>query len=203
MPGFRELRLAALAAMVLAGAATANAEPPMRIRGEVVKLDGHVLQVKDRDGKAVAITLAAKFSVSEVRKADFAAIKDGSYIGTAALPQADGSLKAQEVLIFPPALKGAGEGHRPWDLTPGSTMTNATVSGVVTAGAGRTLTLTYKGGAKTLTVPADTPIVTLGPGSPALLVPGAHVFVIAARGADGTLTARRVAVGKDGLVPPM
>jgi hypothetical protein len=41
------------------------------------------------------------------------------------------------------------------------------------------------------------------PGNPSLLVPGAHVVLTATRQADGTLTADRVTVGKDGLVPPM
>ncbi|MCW5771808.1 MAG: hypothetical protein KIT16_09255 [Rhodospirillaceae bacterium] len=216
MPGFGNLRaaaaavsVAAIAVLIVAAAAAmagpaAYAEAPVRVRGEVVKLDGNVLQVKDRQGRAVAVTLAANYAVSELRRADFADIKPGSYIGTAALPQADGTLKAMEVLIFPPALKGAGEGHRPWDLAPQSTMTNASVDGVVAAGAGRTLKLVYKGGEKTLVVPPEAPIVALGPGNPAMLKPGAHIFIAAAtKGTDGTLTANRVTVGKDGLVPPM
>lgn len=200
--------LAAALALALAAApslaAAESAGPPVRVRGEIVKLEGNVLHVKDRKGTAVAVKLAPNFGVSELRKAEFAEIKDGTYVGTAAMPQKDGSLKAIEVLIFPAALKGTGEGHRPWDLMPESTMTNATVDGVATAGAGRTLKLKYKGGEKTVTVPPEAPIVALGPGNPALLKPGAHVFIAAAtKGADGSLTAARVTVGKDGLVPPM
>lgn len=198
------LRAALAGAVFFAAGAAAVAEAPIRIRGEIVKLDGDVLHVKDRQGKMVAVTLAANYGVSELRRADFSEIKTGSYVGTAALPQADGTLKAMEVLIFPPALKGAGEGHRPWDLAPGSTMTNANVDGVVTAGGGRSLKLAYKGGEKTVIVPPDAPIVALGPGTPALLTPGAHIFIAAAaKAADGTLTTSRVTVGKDGLVPPM
>lgn len=205
---FLAVRAGALAAFAVAFAvpiasAEAPAGPPARVRGEIVKLEGDVLHVKDRTGAAVAVKLAPNFGVSELRKAEFGEIKAGTYVGTAALPQKDGTLKAIEVLIFPVALKGTGEGHRPWDLLPESTMTNATVDGLVTAGGGRTLKLKYKDGEKTVVVPPEAPIVALGPGNPAMLKPGAHVFIAAAKGADGTLATQRVTVGKDGLVPPM
>jgi hypothetical protein len=194
-------------ALALAAAAPAPAESagaPTRVRGEIVKLEGDVLHVKDRKGAALAIKLAPNFGVSELRKADFAEIKAGTYVGIASIPQRDGTLRAIEVLIFPDAMKGTGEGHRSWDLAPESTMTNATVDGIVTAGAGRTLKLKYKDGEKTVVVPPEAPVVALGPGNPAMLKPGAHIFIAAAtKGADGTLTTQRVTVGKDGLVPPM
>jgi hypothetical protein len=198
---------AALALALVAApppAAAEGAGPPVRVRGEIVKLDGDMLHVKDRKGAAVVVKLAANFGVSELRKAAFADIKAGTYVGTAALPNPDGTLKAIEVLIFPDAMKGTGEGHRPWDLAPESTMTNATVDGVVTAASGRALKLKYKDGEKTVVVPPEAPIVALGPGNPAMLKPGAHIVILAAtKGADGSLTAARVTVGRDGLVPPM
>ena len=135
--------------------------------------------------------------------ADLAAAGTGSFIGTAAVPQADGTLKAQEVVIFPESMRGVGEGHRAWDLTPDSTMTNATVEAAVAGAAGRELSLTYKGGEKKLVVPPGTPIVTLAPGDASLLKAGNHVFLSATQGADGIVTASRITVGKDGLVPPM
>ena len=113
------------------------------------------------------------------------------------------TLKAQEVLIFPEAMRGVGEGHRAWDLTPDSTMTNATVEATVSDVAGRVLTLTYKDGRQELLVPPGTPVVTLAPGDASLLKPGNHVFLSATRQPDGSLTASRITVGKDGLVPPM
>lgn len=107
------------------------------------------------------------------------------------------------MVIFPEALRGVGEGHRAWDLTPDSTMTNATVEAVVAGAAGRELALSYQGGQKRLVVPPGTPIVTLEPGDASLLEAGNHVFLSAEAGADGSLTAARITVGKDGLVPPM
>lgn len=204
------LRSFARAAAIAAAAALPSAEfafaqgAPVHVRGEIVKLEGDMLHVKDRQGQPVTVKLAPNFGVSEVRKADLADIKPGTYVGTAGVPQPDGTLKAIEVLIFPDAMKGVGEGHRLWDLAPQSTMTNATVDGVATAGAGRTLKLKYKDGEKTVVVPPEAPIVTLGPGTPAMLKPGAHIFIGAAtKAADGSLAAARIAVGKDGLVPPM
>ena len=124
-------------------------------------------------------------------------IKPGSFIGSAAVPQPDGTLKALEVHVFPPSMNGVGEGSYAWDLTPGSTMTNGTVSDLV-AVHGRTMTVKYSGGGeKTITVPEDVPT------DRAPLVAGAHVVLAPVKGADGTLTASRINVGLDGIVPPM
>jgi hypothetical protein len=136
-------------------------------------------------------------------KASLADVAIGSFVGIAALPQPDGSLEAIEVLIFPEAARGTGEGHYAWDLLPESTMTNATVADTVAAVGGRTLTLKYKDGEKKITVPPAAPVVTLDPGDASLLKPGAAVFIPARKEADGTLAAGRVLVGRDGLVPPM
>jgi hypothetical protein len=107
------------------------------------------------------------------------------------------------VLIFPEAARGTGEGHYPWDLTPGSTMTNATVAEVVSEAQGRLLTLKYKDGEKEIVVPPNVPIVTLAPGDRSLLKSGTAVFVPAMKKPDGTLVAGFVAVGRDGIKPPM
>ncbi len=199
---------AAFAALLLALPEIAAAQgtapaPPVRVRAEIVKLEGTVLHLKDRQGAAVSVKLADNFAVSSLSKADIGDIKPGTYVGTAAIPQSDGSLKAIEVLIFPDAMRGTGEGHRPWDLTPESTMTNATVDSSVSQVNGRTLTLKYKDGSKTIVVPPEAPIVAMGPGSADMLKPGSHVFIIANKQPDGSLAAARVTVGKDGLVPPM
>ncbi len=176
---------------------------PVRVRAEIVRLEGQTLHLKDRQGAAVAVKRADNYRLTALTKADAAAITPGTYVGTAAVPQRDGTLKAIEVLIFPDAMKGTGEGHRPWDLTPESTMTNATVDSAVTKVEGRALTLKYKDGEKIVIVPPEAPVVQLGPGTPELIKPGNHVFIFATRQPDGTLTAAGVTVGKDGLVPPM
>jgi hypothetical protein len=118
------------------------------------------------------------------------------------MTQADGKLRALEVLVFPEAARGAGEGHTAWDLQPGSTMTNATVSQVASAAEGRTLQLRYKDGEKTIEVPVGVPVVTFKPGDRSLLVPGAKVLVTAQL-RDGKPTALRALAGRDGFAPPM
>ena len=196
---------AALALMVLlVGTCGAAADDDtQRIRGTITQVDGPTLTIATREGATVRVTLKPGARVAAVVPAELAAAKPGSFVGSAAVPQADGTLKAQEVLIFPEAMRGVGEGHRPWDLTPDSTMTNATVEATVAAASGHELTLTYQGGQQRLVVPPGTPIVTLEPGDEKLLQPGNHVFLGASPDGVGGFSATRIMVGKDGLVPPM
>jgi hypothetical protein len=183
--------------------ASAQEGTPTRIRGTVEKLDGQTLIVKSRDGQELSVALSNDLKVSAVNKAQLSDIKRGDFVGSAAVMGTDGKLHAQEVLIFPEALRGTGEGYRPWDLTPDSTMTNATVAEVAAGANGRLLKLKYKDGEKELDVPAGVPIVTLAAGDPGLLQPGTAVFIPATKAADGTLAASRVIAGKDGVPPPM
>ena len=189
----------------MCAAAIAQAPPPtQRIRGDIVTLDGLNLQVKSRTGEALTVKLSESYGVTAVVKIDVSAIKPGTFVGTATMPQPDGTQTALEVLVFPESMRGSNEGHYPWDLKPGSMMTNATVAdALVMSPGGRRMTLKYKDGEKTVIVPDDTPIVTFEPGDKAMLVPGAHILVTATKQPDGNLTAGRVAVGKNGLVPPM
>jgi hypothetical protein len=176
--------------------------PTQRLRGSVESFDGTTLVVKERGGEVLRLALADNFAVSEVLPIALSSIQPGSFVGTAAVADADGKLRALEVLVFAEAARGSGEGHGPWDLQPGSTMTNATVSEMVVAAGGRTLKLRYKDGEKTVVVPDGIPIVTLKPGDRSLLVPGAKVLVTA-QTRDGKPTALRAAVGRDGFTPPM
>jgi hypothetical protein len=176
--------------------------PTQRLRGSVESFDGSTLVLKERSGEVLRLALADNFSVSEVLPIALSAIQPGSFVGSAALPAADGSLRALEVLVFPEAARGSGEGHYPWDLQPGSTMTNATVADVVAQAQGRTLTLRYKDGEKTLNVPEGVPVVTFQPADRSLLVVGAKVLVTAQL-RDGKPTALRALAGRNGFVPPM
>ncbi len=189
----------------LCAAALAQAPlPTQRIRGDVAALDGLNLQIKSRAGEMLAKKLAENYLVTAVAKTDVSAIKPGTFVGIASMPQPDGTQLALEVLLFPESMRGSNEGHYPWDLKPGSMMTNATVADAVAMNpGGRRMTLKYKDGEKTIVVPDDAPIVTFEPGDKTMLVPGAHIIVTAAKQTDGSLTAGRVAVGKNGLVPPM
>ncbi len=186
-------------------APAAAAAPTVRVRGTVVFADAKSIIVKDR-GEVVSMARAPSMPISEVYRIKLSDIKPGSYIGTAAMPQPDGTQRAREVLVFPEAARGTGEGHFPWDLEPQSTMTNATVadmaSAPATARGGQQMRLSYKGGEKVVIVPKDVPVVTFRPGDETLLVPGARVLVTAQE-RGGMPTAMRVLAGKNGFVPPM
>lgn len=195
-----------------AATAAAAASPMQRLRGTVESFDGATLVMRERSGELLRLVVNDSLNVSEVYAIEWTAIKPGSYIGSAAMPMPDGGSRALEVLVFPEDARGVGEGHREWDLLPGSTMTNATVASVGdvvavnaaagAAGSGRSLTLRYPGGEKTVQVPAGTPVVTFKPGDRSLLVAGAKVIVTAQLRA-GTPTALRVVAGRNGFAPPM
>jgi hypothetical protein len=203
LAGFSIL-LAAFAAVCTYSSTASAQQPPVRVRGEIVKVDGNKIIVKARDGADLTVNVPDNVVVSGVVKIPLSDVKPGSYIGISAMPEPDGSQNALHIHIFPEALRGVAEGHGPWDVRPGSTMTNATVAEIAAVGAGRTLVVKYKDGDKKIVVPADTPIVTYVPGTRDELKPGAKLFIIAAqRQADGTLSAARVSVGRDGLTPPM
>ncbi len=187
----------------IAALSPAQAAETVHVRGTIVGLEGSTLTVKTREGPNAAVTLKPGFKVAGIAKASAGDIKPGDFVGIASLPTAAGGAGAVEVLVFPPSMKGTGEGSYPWDLKPKSTMTNATVTNAVKGVEGRTVKLSYKGGEKTISIPDGTPIVTFGPATKADLKPGAMVFVPAQRGADGALAAGFVAVGANGVNPPM
>jgi outer membrane lipoprotein SlyB len=196
---------AALAAMGLLAATAASAQnvPPVRVRGTIASINGQDLTVTSRDGSTVAVKLAPDYMVTAVVKADMSDIAVGKFVGIAAMPQGSEPERALEVLIFPEAARGSGEGHYAWDLMPESTMTNATITESVDKVDGRTLTLKHKDGETRIVVPSDVPIVTFAPGDRNLLVADAGVMVPAAKQPDGTFTASRILVGKDRVKPPM
>lgn len=198
----RRMMLVVAASISLGPVAFAQASAPTRVRGTIDSIDAHEMRVTTRAGDKITLKLADDVGVTVIAPIAIDAIKSGSFIGTAAVTQPDGTLKALEIQVFPESMRGVGEGHRPWDLGAGSTMTNGTV-GDLKMSNGRLLTLTYKGGEQKVFVPENAPVITYEAGTRAMLTPGAHVIVTATRGSDETLTATRIGVGKDGLVPPM
>jgi hypothetical protein len=173
------------------------------VRGTIERVDGDVYVVKARGGTELKVKLADNATVVALTKASLADIKQGSYVGVAGLPQADGSQKALEVHIFPESMRGVGDGHRGWDLQPSSTMTNGSVEQTAASSDGQVLTLKYKDGEKKIVVPPDIPIVVYVPGDKSELKAGAAIFISAAtKQPDGTLQAPRVNVGR-GVAPPM
>lgn len=214
--------LAALCMLALAPLAYGQATA-QRIRGDVAAVHGKDLDVKTSAGQIVTVRMADNLRVSARSAADPGSVAPGAFIATTAIPQPDGTLKAVEVRVFPESMRGVGEGHRPMDTepgstmtnatvtsvapaskaSPGSTMTNATVANVASSGSERRITVKYKGGEQTVVVGADVPVLMVEAGDPSMLVPGAHVVVTAAKQLDGTLATERISVGKNGIVPPI
>ena len=194
--------LIALSSLTSAGAAEPAAQK-VRVRGTVIALSGDQLQVKSREGTPVTITLKPGWAVAAVAKASVSDIKPGDFVGIASLPKSEGGDGALEVLIFPPQMKGTGEGSYGWDLKPNSTMTNATVADAVKSVKGGVVTVNYHGKEKKISIQEDTPVVTLAPATPEDLKPGAVVFVPGEKSSSGGITSGQVIVGKNGVVPPM
>lgn len=204
MRGPTRLLIALLALAAWPALAQAPRQTPVHIRGTIVRLEGHALLVKSRDGQDLAIALAPNFTVSAVVKKRLADIKDGDFVASTSIRGADGRLRAVEVHILPSALRGVvREGQFPWDLTPHSLMTNATAAGITTAPRGRVLHVTWEGGSADITVPPGTPIVGYAPGNASLLKPGAAIFAVASKKPDGTLSAAHVTAERNGVKPPL
>jgi len=201
----RTTRAAALLAACLGLAASVPARadaPVVRIRGTIASVEGNTVTIKPRVGDAVTVRLGDAVRVAGASAAKISDIQPDSYIGTAATPQADGTLKALEVAVFASSMRGTGDGHYPWDLEKENTMTNGAV-GAVTGTANRTITVTYAGGQKTITVPDDVPVVALAPADAGLIKPGARVVAFTRADASGTPVVDRMVVGQNGTVPPM
>jgi hypothetical protein len=197
-----------VASVAFVSATTAMAQgTPTRLRGTISAIDGKTVTVATREGVPVTVRLADNWTVALVAPVALTEIKPNSFVGVASMGS-DADRTALEVLVFPEAGRGSGEGHYPWDLQPQSMMTNATVATVAAGSDGQTLQLNYKDkagvtGTQTIKVKPGTPVVTFLPGTQADAKVGAKVFVGAAKAADGTMSAGRLNVGKDGLTPPM
>ena len=207
----------AVALVAVSGGAVAQTQP-QRYAGDITAMDAGTLSLRV-GAETLRLKVPDDVRITARSKADWSAVTSGGYVGTTAVPQADGTLLAKEVHVFTEAQRGTGEGHYPMS-TPGDTMTNATVSalnaprprdtmtnatvaGATSASGGHRMTLTYKGGEKTVVVPDNVPIITSAPGDRSLLKAGAHVVAYARPGADGTLTVERISVGRDGFATPI
>jgi hypothetical protein len=199
-PVFAFILIAALTTPAVAQAPPSG--PPTGIRGTVEKFAGHTLVVKARDGASRTVTLAPQFTVRTVVTKSLADIKPGDKVGIASLKGSDGARQAIEVTIFPASMK-IPVSEFPWDLQPGSLMTNAPVVQVSGAAQGRMIKVALNGKESEIAVPPDTPIVSYAPGDPSLLKPGVAVFVFARKQPDGSLTAAGVTAEKNGVKPPM
>jgi hypothetical protein len=199
----RTLGIAGIALIAGASAAWAQNAPPVRVRGEITKVEGNTLSVKSRSGESLTVKLAEPPRISAMEKASLSDIKEGSFIGVSAMPEPDGTQKAYAIHIFMDSQKGVvADRFSEWDGRPGSTMTNANVATTVAGNDGQNLLVKYKDGEKKVLVPPGTIIAKYAPGTAADLKVGAKVFVGAAKKeADGSLTAPNIAVGRS-IDPP-
>jgi len=193
----------AFALMVMVSIAAAQQPQIVRVRGTVENVDGETMAIKARDGATITMKLPPSGAVRGLEKSSIADVKAGGFVGITAMPLPDGTQKAVEIHIFPEALRGTGEGHRPWDLMPNSTMTNGNIDSAVAAVDGQELVLKYKDGEKKFIIPANIEVVMFVPGTLADLKPGAKVFVNAKKLPDGSLEPLFVTVGHGGVTPPM
>ena len=193
-------------AMVAASSLAAIAQQPpspTRVRGTIEGIDGDVVAVKSRSGDDVKLHMTSGMRIVGIVKISLADIKVGSFIGATTVPGPDGSQNAVEVHVFPEAMRGTGEGSRPYDLRPNSTMTNATVAESVAGNDGHTLLVKYKDGEKKVVVSPETPVVTYVPADKSDLKEGAKVIAFVKKLPDGSFETDRISVGRDGLTPPM
>ncbi len=186
----------ALALVFTASFAAAQAPDIVRVRATIESVDGQMVTAKSRDGAELKIHLADNAPVNEVVKESLSDIKPNSYVAVTAMPQPDGSQKATAVIIFPEAMRGLGDGHRPWDFVPNSTMTNATVDTSVASVDGEKLTVKSKDGENIVQITPTTEIATYAKKSLADLKPGQKIFIAATKkNPDGTLEAANISFG--------
>jgi hypothetical protein len=208
MPAHRYPFVRSLSAVAMVAASTIYAiaqQPPSpsRVRGTIEAVDGDTLAVKSRAGEDVKLHMTGDIRVVGIAKIALTDIKVGSFIGTTTVPGPDGANNAVEVHVFPEDMRGTGEGSRPYDLRPNSSMTNATVEQSVVGNDGHTLNIKYKDGEKKVLVSPETPVVTYVPADKSDLKPGAKVIAFMKKLPDGSFETNRVSVGRDGLTPPM
>jgi hypothetical protein len=199
----RPLIAATLVAASTLYAIAQQAPTPSRVRGTIESVDGDMLMVKSRSGEDVKLHMTSDIRIVGITKIALTDIKVGSFVGTTTVPGPDGVPTAVEVHVFPENMRGTGEGSRPYDLKPNSTMTNATVAESVVGNDGHTLLVKYKDGEKKVLVTPETPVVTYVPADKSDLKAGAKVIAFMKKLPDGSFESNRVSVGRDGLTPPM
>jgi hypothetical protein len=202
----RFIRPLVAVAMVAASTLYAIAQSPpspTRVRGTIESIDGDMLTVKSRSGEDVKLHMTGDLKVLGIARISLADIKVGAFVGATTVPGPDGVNNAVEVHVFPENMRGTGEGSRPYDTRPNSSMTNATVAESVVGNDGHTLLVKYKGGEKKVLVSPETPVVTYVPGDKSDLKAGAKVIAFMKQLPDGSFETSRVNVGRDGITPPM
>lgn len=193
----------ALIAISVSAAVAQQPPTPTKVRGEIERVDGDNLTVKSRSGQDVQLQLQPDLRVAGIAPVALSEVKPGAFIGATTVPGPADASDAVEIHVFPEEMRGTGEGSRAWDLGPKSTMTNATVDQSVASNDGSTVRVKYKGGEKVITVTPKTQIVTYVPATKADLKQGAKIIAFGKTLPDGSFQTSRIAVGRDGVTPPM
>jgi hypothetical protein len=200
---FNKVIYVAFLILLIANSVTAQENStPTRFRGEISNITNSEISIIDKQRVELKFSISPDQAVQEVYPISKELIQANSYIGSAGMVGADGSIKALEVLVFPEPARGTGEGHYSWDLQEGSTMTNATVDQLKWGKNDFEISVRYKDGAKKIVVDDNTPIVSIKPGDRRLLIPGAYVVITALK-KGGQWTVLRISAGRDGFKPPM
>ncbi len=195
-------RIAVLVGALAVVSAAVFAQTPGRVRGTITAIDGNMLSVKSREGRDLKIELAPNATFAYMKALKLSDIAPGTPLGTSAVKGPDGKIVARELHLFSKDRPIPNEGHRPWDLEPGSTMTNAMVTAMVRSNNGHELTLKYKDGTQQVIVPDNIPVVTAVDGDRSLLVAGQYAVIAVTTDAGGKMSATRVQITKDGVKPP-
>ena len=198
---FRCRALVSILTVLLSMTTIAQGPPPV-VRGVIVALTHDSITVKTPDAKSETIPFAADWTVSVLKPIGIEAIQPGSFIGTAEVPQKDGTGRSLEVHVFPPGVK-AGEGHYALDTHGGSMMTNGTVGKVTSSPKGRELVVSYPTGERHIVVPQNVPVMQITNGDRAALKPGLAALLILSRRPDGILAVSSVSITANGAPPPM
>jgi hypothetical protein len=199
------LLLVAIGPMIAlpAVAQTPGAAERARVAGTVEKLDGNRLSVNEAGSGIQTVMLSADAQIYGVEKRRLSDIKPGDFVASGGVRGTDGKIHAVELRIFPEAMRGVGEGQRPWDVRPEGVMTNATVGTVAQTTDGGIVHVTYKGGESEYVVGPDVPVLAYVLADRTLLKTGAAVVTIAVKQPDGGLLTSRVTAEKEGVKPPM
>jgi hypothetical protein len=198
----RPLAAAVLFTPLAVLAQTSPPGPPVMARGVVTVMNNDTVTLKADDGNAQTVKLAKDWQVTVLKPVDVSAIQPGSFIGTAEMPQKDGTGRSLEVHVFPPGVK-AGEGHYPWDTNQGSMMTNGTVGKVAASAKGRELQVSYPNGERKIVVPPGVPIQMITNGTREQVKPGVPASILVMKGPDGTMITNRIMIGENGAKPAM
>ncbi len=227
-------RLLGLTFAITAGLsiATATAAEQERVRGTVVAVSADVLTVHTAAGGDIPVLLSGDTKYLTESRIDLNHIPTGSYVGAAAKNVGERQV-ALDILVFPPSMKGANEGHFDWDKVSDTTlsggartssnMTNGSVAAVAgsTGSAGVNSTMTNGSVAiATARHGAEQLKLTYKGGEQTILVPSTAPVVKLQPGAasdlkpgdtvfvnvsvdNGKTTAELILVGSSGVAPPI